>query len=339
MTYAGPVPFIAAALGPIASLRGMLGQELVPLDEKASGLRLMRGDEDVTAAVPHRLLFGLGSSTDYFIYSDPDQPFELQFSEPTGARPTIEDALRDARMPARAFTYDPAARTERIDLPNGSGPLVVDWSGGGAHYSTREDVASTPIPSVAEIVSRSQQAQAAQDGLLTSYIAHATMEQHFRNTAIDSGFDVLTENRFFVEGHRAEWEELSFRLNGTKWGPNRPAFPLLQAEKVLSLPLDLRLNTDYHYRFAGVETIEGRACFALRFDPADEDRTLYRGTVWIDSRDLPQGESADDPDATVVAGGVERGDPVFLRCRHDRRSSDPAPHAPGRAADHAHRRP
>jgi len=283
VTYAAPVPVIAAALGPVSSLRGMLGQELVTLDEKALGVRLTRAGEDVTSTVPHQLLFGLGSSTDYFVYAEPNGPLELALSEPTGTPPTIEDALRGARMPARSFNYNSSTRTARMELSGGPGPLVVDWSaGGGGNYSTREDVASTLIPSVAEIISRSQQAQAVQDGLLSSYIAQANMEQNFRNTAIDSGFDVMTENRFFVEGTHAEWEELSFRLNGTKWGPNRPAFPLLQAEKVLSLPLDLRLNTDYHYHFVGVETIDGRACFALRFDPADENRTLYRGTVWID---------------------------------------------------------
>jgi hypothetical protein len=92
----------------------------------------------------------------------------------------------------------------------------------------------------------------------------------------------MTENRFFAEGKSAEWEELSFHLNGTKWGPKRPPFPLLQAEKVLSLPLDLRLTTDYRYSFAGIESVEGRSCFVLHFDPVDDQRTLYRGTVWID---------------------------------------------------------
>ena len=98
-----------------------------------------RAGEDVTARVKHQLLFGLESSTDYFIYSEPDQPFELQFTEPTGTRPTIEDALHGARLPTRAFNYDTAARIARLDLPNGSGPLVVDWSGADAELlDTRE---------------------------------------------------------------------------------------------------------------------------------------------------------------------------------------------------------
>ena len=54
-----------------------------------------------------------------------------------------------------------------------------------------------------------------------------------------------------------EWEELSFSVNGSHWGPNRPPFPLLQAEKVLSLPLQLRFGTDYRYRLDGVERVDG----------------------------------------------------------------------------------
>jgi hypothetical protein len=283
VTYAAPVPVVAATLTPIATLRGMLRQELVTLDERAAGLRLSRAGQTVTTEVRHQLLFGLGSSTNYLIYSDPKGPLELVLSEPSGARPTVEDALRGTSLPTRAFSYDAATKTARMELPGEPGTLVVDWSRGeSSSYSAQENVSSTLVPSVAEIISRHQQAQAAQDSLLSSYIARANMDQHFRSQAIDSGFDVITENRFFVEGKHAEWEELSFRLNGTKWGANRPPFPLLQAEKVLSLPLDLRLNTDYRYRFIGIEIVDGRSCFALRFDPVDDEHTLYRGTVWID---------------------------------------------------------
>ena len=66
------------------------------------------------------------------------------------------------------------------------------------------------------------------------------MQQHFRPTSTDPGFDVVTENRFFADREGVEWEELSFSVNGTKWGPDRPPFPLLQPEKVLAPPLDLR---------------------------------------------------------------------------------------------------
>ena len=43
------------------------------------------------------------------------------------------------------------------------------------------------------------------------------------------------------------------RSTASKWGADRPAFPLLQPEKVLSLPLQLRFDDGYRYRLAGSE--------------------------------------------------------------------------------------
>src|SRR5207302_5422905 len=90
------------------------------------------------------------------------------------------------------------------------------------------------------------------------------------------------ENRLFSDRAGTEWEELSCSLNGATWGTKRPPFPLLQPEKVLSLPLDLRLNQDYVYRLTGVENVNGRPAYVVRFDPADAAHALYRGTVWVD---------------------------------------------------------
>src|SRR5262249_10046261 len=95
--------------------------------------------------------------------------------------------------------------------------------------------------------------------------------------------DVVTENRFYSDREGTEWEELSFTLNGSKWGANRPPFPLLQPEKVLSLPLDLRLDKDYSYRLVGADKVGDRRAWAVRCEPVDASRPLYRGTVWIDA--------------------------------------------------------
>ena len=100
----------------------------------------------------------------------------------------------------------------------------------------------------------------------------------------DPGYDVSSENRYYAAGDDVEWEELSFSVNGTKWGPDRPSFPLLQAEKVLSLPLQLRFGDDYRYRLAGTERVGDFECYVVRFEPAHEGQSLYKGTVWIDER-------------------------------------------------------
>ena len=101
-------------------------------------------------------------------------------------------------------------------------------------------------------------------------------------------------------------------MNGTKWGPDRPAFPLLQAEKVLSLPLQLRFDSDYRYRLAGTERVGDYDCYVVRFDPVREGQSLYRGTVWIDA-DVCARQGAGGADGAVGAGRLERGDPDATR--------------------------
>jgi len=283
VTYAASPSVAAAILPTLSLLRGMLGQRLVLVEDAQVGLQLTRVRTESSAGVPHRLLFGLRSLTNYFVYTTEGGPVELRFSEPTGARPIVLDVLRGTSRPAEVWTYDPVTRVATIGLPTPGRVVVVDWNTGDrSGYTDSLEVTSQALPSLAEIIARHQQAQAAQDEAVATYIAEARMEQHFRATAADLAFDVVTDNTFFVEGTQVEFEERTFRLNGTPWGPDRPPFPLLQAEKVLSLPLDLRLTTDYRYRLDGVERVDGRDAFVIRFDPVDAARTLYRGTVWID---------------------------------------------------------
>lgn len=328
VAYTASVQVTAAALAPIAALRGLFEQEIVSLDAKAARLTFMRGGVDVTGQVRSRLLFGVNSLTTFLIYEEAGTPLEVSLSEPNGTRPTIINPLLGTRAAPRSSRYDATTSTAVLEIPPDARPQVVDWNTGqSAGFIAREQVASSLLPSVSEIIARHQQAQTVQDARLRAYVARATMDQHFRTTAVDSGFDVVTENRMFFEGGRTEWEELSFSLNGTKWGPKRPAFPLLQAEKVLSLPLDLRLDADYRYQLVGVEEIEGRACFAVRFDPAEDDRSLYRGTVWIDRETYRKAKvqtvqtqlvspilSSEEVQFFAEAGTLE-GQPIFLMTR------------------------
>src|SRR5262249_8677426 len=146
------------------------------------------------------------------------------------------------------------------------------------------EVQNEKLPMVEEIIFRHQQVQTAQDTALHNYVAHVRIEQHFHPSPADPPYNLVTENRLFADRGGVEWEELSFELTGPKWRSNRPAFPLVQPEKVLSLPLDLRLNEDYGYRLDGIETINGRPAFVIRFDPLHSNASLYRGTVWIDRK-------------------------------------------------------
>src|SRR4029077_305406 len=172
----------------------------------------------------------------------------------------------------------------RATAPLTGRPMIVDFNEGATDVvAERTGVSAERQLLIGEIIARHQQQQRGQDVLVENYIAHARMQQHFRPTVTDPGYDVLTENRYFVAGAgpEVEWEELSFSVNGSKWGADRPPFPLLQPEKVLSLPLQLRFDEGYRYRLDGTDRMDGYDCFVVRFEPVRQDASLYRGTVWI----------------------------------------------------------
>ena len=114
------------------------------------------------------------------------------------------------------------------------------------------------------------------------YIASLRIELHFRPSPTQV-FDVVAENLFFYAPDAVEWEEVSFSVNNAKFGPDRPGLPLLQAEKVLTLPLDLRLTNDYRYKLERIDSIGDRRCYVVAFDPIDATKSRYRGWVWIDT--------------------------------------------------------
>jgi MucB/RseB family protein len=287
--YAATAAAFAPALNVATAVKDLLTAEVVPLDEKGSSLKLLRAGQDVTSSFPHRLLYNVGTFSTYFVYwggaeSGAAETLQIELRESAGKPPLIRDPLKGRQGTAREFLRDPHTKTSRVNVvPVPDRPLLLDFNGGNDAYVSRAEVTEGVLPSVAEIIARHQEAQAGQDALIETYVADARMEQHFRPSATDPGFDVVTDNRFYLDREGTEWEELSFTLNGSKWGANRPPFPLLQPEKVLSLPLDLRLDKDYTYKLEGVDKVGDRRAYAVQFQPLDGSRSLYRGTVWIDA--------------------------------------------------------
>mgnify|MGYP000597386412 CR=1 FL=1 len=73
------------------------------------------------------------------------------------------------------------------------------------------------------------------------------------------------------------WEDFFFE--GVKWRSGRlPELPLIQPEKVITLPLDLTLDKTYSYRLIGRDRVGGREAYELEFQPFDPDalRALLR---------------------------------------------------------------
>jgi len=282
-TFAGAVDAIEAVLIAENQLRDLFGADVIAMDDASVSLSVAAGDPD-RAAIGHQLFYNLSTLTTYLACWNAPAAMDVSVSlqDAVGRRPTLRDPI-ERRVAPLPFQYDQATKTLRFVVPAAGHPRVVDLNYGAAQmYVSRAEVGAVASLSVAEIISREQLTRATQAARLHAYIANARMEMHFRPTSTDA-FQVVTENRFFADAETVEWDELSFSVNGTKWGPNRPAFPLLQAEKVLSLPLDLQFTTEYAYRLDGMAAVDGRRCYVVAFDPIRSSPTLYAGRVWIDA--------------------------------------------------------
>jgi hypothetical protein len=292
IVYRAPGPSLKAALSAAAKLTDLLSGDLVNLDEVAAALRIIGADgkdagNDVAARVPHRLLYSLNRFQTYLVYwgDGLGAKIQVEATVANATAPMVRDPVTGTAVkPERIETADQGKRL-RLTVPVADHALIVDFNFGAVEtFAATAEAQKPALLRVEEIVFRYQQAQAAQDAALQNYIAHVRMEQHFHPSPADPEYVIVTENRLFSDRSGVEWEELSFSMNGAKWTSNRPAFPLVQPEKVLSLPLDLRLNQDYSYRLDGLDSVGGRDAYVVRFEPVATTHALYRGTVWIDRR-------------------------------------------------------
>jgi len=137
---------------------------------------------------------------------------------------------------------------------------------------------------IEEIIARWQQNREAQKQKLENYVASSFMSLHFESTNLGPGFDVSMQlKQFFSRTGQMELAQKAFYVNGVKFGKNH-AFPLpqIEPEKVLTQPLELKLNERYQYKLLGTEQINGALCYVVGVEPKVQDEALYSGKMWID---------------------------------------------------------
>lgn len=281
-----PSTVLLRALPALRPLAPILTGDVEFLSGPSSPLTLTHA-EGGTDAISRWLFFDGRSFATYLVYSGPSSPQGLRVSvnAPLEGTPVVHDLVAGQRRTAAGYVRDSQANRTQIEVPLTGHLMLVDFNEGAATiFGERSDVSAERQLSVEEVIARHRQQQASQDGLIRHYAASARMEQHFRPNVADPGYDVVTDNRYFSAGDGVEWQELSFSVNGSKWGADRPAFPLLQPEKVLSLPLQLRFTDDYRYRLDGRERVDGFDCYVIRFEPHRAGTSLYKGTLWIDAK-------------------------------------------------------
>ena len=139
-----------------------------------------------------------------------------------------------------------------------------------------------------EIIARFQLLHRDQQDRLERWMAQGRIDFHFKLAQGGATIDVSVDSNYFWErGGQLEWEQTTYYINGNpvRW-KNIPELPLIQPEKVITLPLDLTLDRTYQYRLVGEDRVNGRETYVVAFEPGagDSGRSLYRGRVWIDKQ-------------------------------------------------------
>lgn len=282
-------PSALAAVWPVAvRLRDLYAGDVAPVTLAAGALVLRAGGQDVTATRAPRVLYNLGTLGTYLLLATSattPETLEVSIVVPSAGAVVVRDALTGRDHPALRTTRDDAAqRTDATIVLPGPGTWLVDFNRGAeAGFIQQEDVTGARTLSVEEILARHQARQAMERDASPRYVMDGRIQQYFRPTVTDPGYDVITVNRFFVDRvDGTEWEEREFSVNGAKFGEPRPPFPLLQPEKVLTPPLQIELDARYRYRLQGSERIGEHDTWVVAFEPQRKGQSLYRGTVWID---------------------------------------------------------
>ena len=283
--WSGAPAALADAVRALTPAGDLLTHEVEAIDPAAAQLTLTQGGRDASGALRYRLLFDDETFATYLVYEGvaSSHPVDVGVRIAVDGRPVVLDLVAgDTRSMERLTRDEPASRVHGA-VPLTGRPMLVNFSdGAGVQFVDRTGVTADRQLAIEEIIARHREYQTRLDAAVKNYRASARMEQHFRPSLTDPGYDVVTENEYFVDDSGVEWEERSFSVNGSKWGSDRPPFPLLQPEKVLSLPLELRLDEDYRYELDGTERVADVECYRVHFTPTRQDTALYRGTVWID---------------------------------------------------------
>lgn len=135
------------------------------------------------------------------------------------------------------------------------------------------------------ILARHQAVQQPQDVFLENYSADAEVNYHFKLPGGTGSLDVTFLNTFlYQKGAGARWVQNQLLVNGVAWkGKTIPNLPIIEPEKVNTLPLALTLGRDYTYRYLKEDSVDGRRCHLIDIVPAPGARgTLYAGKVWVD---------------------------------------------------------
>ncbi len=176
-----------------------------------------------------------------------------------------------------------------LTLDASKGPLAVvltPAARAGGEAKAAVDVGALRGLTADEIIARERAWEANQREKYRTYTALMDTSLIFRVAEFQNSIDLSIRGPFFWErGKPPDWQWNEFFLNGVRWkGRTIPKLPILEPDKVTTLPLDIRLTEEYVYELAGETEIAGRPAYSVDFRPKGEitDKPIYRGRAWID---------------------------------------------------------
>ena len=303
------------------------------------GRRLARPDGDLrrrAATAPRRWLvryFDAKTFTPILLLpEDPAGEARIALSGGPFARAAVENLASGVR---RDFELKGAPA---LTLDASKGPLAVvltPAARAGGDTKAAVDVGAIRGLTADEIIARERAWEAGQREKFQTYTALMDTSLIFRVAEFQNSIDLTIRGPFFWErGKPPDWQWNEFFLNGVRWkGRTIPKLPILEPDKVTTLPLDIRLTEEYVYELAGETEIDGRPAYAVDFRPkgAVTDKPIYRGRAWIDRETFALLRREIDPAQPQGRHALERADRVLQRRprRLRDRAAPPDPGEPG----------
>jgi hypothetical protein len=214
------------------------------------------------------------------VATDQEQ-FQIQWYDPaTGARLSAGEPSKTGTGLAQTCACTSTYALIYIHKQSGADKTV---------YSSVEVKGGVEL-TVEEIIARWQQYRESQKQKLENFLASCFMSLHFENTNLGPGFDISMQlKQFLNRAGQMEFAQKQLYVNGVKFGKNRE-FPLpqIEPEKVLTQPLELKLNQRYKYKLLGTEQVNGILCYVVGVEPLEANENLYSGKVWIDGTTFRQ---------------------------------------------------
>lgn len=104
---------------------------------------------------------------------------------------------------------------------------------------------------------------------------------------VTGGFDIdftFLDTVYIRADQPIERVRKEFYISGVKWPSKKlPELPLIQPEKIQTVPLEVDLDKSYRYTYQGEDRVDGFPTWKVRFEPKQAG-DYFSGVVWIDKQ-------------------------------------------------------